>query len=183
MSKHSEILRRVSAVEESPFQGGMLIWGVLENHIRGKIRRNRRKRTGVDGSMTFRFSAYPHADRRLKPKQYEIAVTTDIDGVGVDILEEQAISDTAGKLEELRRRGAIFAGELGGLINNVDLDHVAWFMDEYLAEKMRAAAAARGMTVERYMDEVICARFLALCPPRETPLPLPACADKILPAR
>lgn len=182
-AERREVMRRVYAGEDSPFRDGMLIDGVLENHIRGKIRRNRRKRTGADGSMTFRFSAYPHADRKLKPKQYEISVTTDMDGVGVDAMEEVAIADTALKLFDLRKRGAIFAGELGGLINNVDLDRVAWYMDEGTAEKMKSHAAERGMTVERYMEEVIWPMFQAYCPPCESPLPLPACADKILPTR
>lgn len=158
----------MSASERKPHtEEGILRFEALEEFIRRKVRRNPPKKSNLAGSMTLRVLARPNGDRKQKAKQYEIAVAASLGQLEVAAtpqeVEECAITETASVLFELKRRGAVFSGELGDLLNNCDnegvaceISHDTWQALEKMTGKTGDELRERVFQVlkRRYWDDI-----------------------------
>lgn len=163
---------------------GILRLEALVEFIRRKVRRNPPKKSGLEGSMTLPVSARPNGDRKQKAKQYEIAVTVTEEvkmwAKSPQTLEKVAFEQTADMLFALKQRGAVFAGELGDLLNNCD-DYGFASQSVQSKEDLEELLKEFGIPDEALKDERFMRSAKYRYPSTSFDYTLPRIAEKLLP--
>ena len=138
---------------------GVLYREALERFVREHMRQRKTKSSGVKSAYTLRFSARPHGNRRLKSRQYEIAVAPTLRQLEFAAtpqeVEEFAIAHTASVLFELKKLGAVFSGELGDLLNNCDNEGVAIELPDDIWQSLEKMTGKTGDELREHIWRVL----------------------------